>query len=259
METIGRGIVLPDEIEDLKRSTLLLAKTSYVRFFSEILGFLIEKIESESDKYCRFYLSEIRTLIEIYAFLLFLSYQDENRQMAIRAANLLLTFSNSMKDSTIQHPNASAVYQQSYALYKPFLDRENIKLPNLPNDLSKAKLAALGLKIPPVEQMLKKDWIMESAAETIKVFPTVADQLYTTFRFVSNYLHGNDMTNIFNGHERFWLISKSQILSSILIELNNRKITNHSRRFEFDSWLKSVQAEAASFSMFWRVYKPSER
>lgn len=209
METIGRGIVLPDDIEDLKRCTLLLAKSSYVRFFSEILGFLIEKIETEPDKYCRFYLSEIRTLVEIYAFLLFLSYQDENRQMAIRVANVLLTFSNSMKDSSIQNSNANAVYQQSYALYKPFLDRENIQLPNLPSDLSKGKLEALGLKFPPVEQMLKKDWITESAAETIKVFPTVPDQLYTTYRNFSNYLHGNDMSNIFNGHEKLWIISKS--------------------------------------------------
>lgn len=256
IDTLGRSIELPDQLEDLKRKTLLQVKRRHLEFYSEIQTFLIEKLRTEPDKNFRFYIVHIRTILETYALLLFLLDQDENKQMAFCIANLLYTFTSGVRNPGLQDGQSEIAYRSYLSTFRPFLDRESINIPPSMKDFSRQRLRQMKLGYPPVEQMLNRKAIESYALGTMKVFPTVSTQIYKTYKDFSNYIHGNPISHVFQGKKRFWLLSQSAIIASLVIEPVNNRITRHSRKDAFDDGLRLLDESADSFVMVWKVYKP---
>jgi len=259
IEAMGKGIVLPDEIEDLKRTKVLQTKYSYLKTFNEIVQFLLGELKKEESGRFKFYLPNIRTLLEVYARLIYLCSKDENQQMAMCAANLLFTLAH-----TIQEPGRDAAervkvsyegvresYKENYLYFKPFLDRENIDIPRDIKDFSGNRLKNLGLDFPPVDKMLNKELIEHYCPETTRAYPKIAETIYSTYRFTSNYIHGNVLTLGTHGKEKLWIIAKTQILSNLIVDLVNTKVTNNSRKTELIKWMREVNVKKPRFVEFW--------
>ena len=91
INSVGKGIILSDAVEDLKRAVILNTKRSYLEFFNDIVIFLSEKLREEKEENFRFFLPSIRTLLDIYSQLLYLCSINENRQASVCMANSLFT------------------------------------------------------------------------------------------------------------------------------------------------------------------------
>lgn len=84
-----------DPIDEEIRITILYVQKSYLDFYKKIFDFLCSRLISDhKDSDFFFYLPLLRTLIEIYAYLLYLSFQDENKQMTLVSINILNEIAN---------------------------------------------------------------------------------------------------------------------------------------------------------------------
>jgi len=267
IDYIGENKVLPDEIEETKRATILQNKRSYLIFFNEVIKFLLSKLKTEPDKNFRFYLSNIRTLLEIYAQLLYLSSQDENKQATICIANQLFTLSKTAKESKRgrnkkekeAYEGIKELYNKIYLNDKLFLDKEKIDIPADMERFTRRRLIELKLNFPPTNQMLKKECIIDFSPETVKVFPGILETIYSTYRYFSDYVHGNIFFGYtIHGKEKFWVIANIQILSSLIIELINAKVLNNKRETEFRNWLKELDKKRHNFTRFWQEYNKNK-
>ena len=260
IDSIGKGIVLPDEIEDLKRAGILVAKRRYLDFFNNIVSFLVEKLREEKEENFRFFLPNIRTLLDIYGQLLYLCNEDENKQASIYAANSLFTLVNTVEkpdeksneEEKQAYEKIKEVYNEGYRDWKLFFDRENIDIPEDMELFSRRKLNELGLNFPPLPQMLKKEIIKDSSPETIKTFPKTTKKVYNTYRFTSNYVHGNVLAKNIHGNEKLWIITKVQILSNLIVDLVNTKVLGGSRKKELVKWMQELSQRRPGFVNFWR-------
>jgi len=258
INNIGRGVILSDEIEDLKRASILDTKRRYLEFFNDIVIFLLGKLRKEKEENFRFLLPNIRTLLDIYGQLLYLCNENENRQASICMANSLFTLANtvespdekSSKEEKQAYEGIKEIYNKSYGEWKPFFDRENIDIPEDMKLFFGRKLKRLGLKFPPLPEMLKKENIKASSPETIKIFPKIAEKVYN--RFTSNYVHGNPLAKNIHGNERLWIIAKVQSLSSLVVDLINTKVLRDSRKIELIKWIKELSQKKPEFVNFWR-------
>jgi len=260
IDSIGKGVVLSDAIEDLKRAGILNTKRRYLEFFNDIVGFLVDKLRKEKDENFRFLLPSIRTLLDIYGQLLYLCNKGENKQASICVANSLFTLVNtiespdekSSKEEKQAYEGIKEAYNKSYRDWKPFFDRENIDIPEDMELFSRRKLEGLGLNFPPLPQMLKKETIKASSPETIKIFSKTTEKVYNTYRFTSNYVHGNVLAKNIHGNERLWIIAKVQILSNLIVDLVNTKVLGDSRKKELVEWMNKLSQKRQAFVNFWR-------
>lgn len=261
IDNAGRSIILLDAVEDLKRANILNTKRLYLEFFNDIVNFLLSKLREERKENFRFLLLNIRTLLDIYGQLLYLCNQDENKQASICMANLLFTLANTVgkpeeKDSEAQKQAYEGVresYNKNYRYYKPFLDREGINIPEDMELFSRRKLEKkLKLNFPPLSQILKKEIIETSSPETIKFFPKISHRIYNTYKFTSNYIHGNVLAKSMHGNEKLWIIAEVQMLSSLVVDLINTKILKGSRKAELIGWLEKLSQKRPEFVNFWQ-------
>jgi len=249
IDNIGRGVVLSDTIEDLKRAVILNAKRSYLEFFNDIVIFLSNKLREEKEENFRFLLPNIRTLLDIYGRLLYLCSEDENKQTSICMANSLFTLADTVDNSD---EGIEESYNKGYKDFKPFFDREDINIPKDIKLFSKGKLEKLELNFPPLLQILKKEIIETSSPETMKIFPRIAKEVYKTYKFISNYIHGNILFKNKHKNQKLWIISKVQILSSLIVDLVNTKVLRDSRKAELMKWAEELSQKRARFVNFWR-------
>lgn len=244
-------------IDEETRATILFTQRSYLDFYRKIVDFIYGKLsEKDPDKDFFFYIPQIRTLIEIYSYLLYLCFQDEKRQMELIISKTLYTLSKS--DSSFKTREIREQYALYYQSIKPFMDREKLIFPENSSDFSHRWLKNSGYDYPPVDQMLKTEWIKKSSPQISCVINLEVNPYYI-YKHFSNYVHGNVLVKEDNGNEKFWIISEIIILSGLIAELANTKILNASKKREISEWIKRVSKNEPKFLEIWNLQRENKR
>lgn len=245
---------LLDPIDELVRCSILFTQRSYLDFFRKIVNFIYEKLDKEtSEQDFFFHIPHIRTLIEIYSYLLYFCFQNEKRQMELIISKNFYTLAK--VDSSFPTSEIQQEYTKTHEHYKPYMDREKLVFPKNATDFSKKWLDKSGYDNPSVEQMLKTEWIKTSAPQIYTASPKKADKnsYYNIYRHFSNYVHGNVLHKESYGNEKLWIISETLNLSVVMIELINTKILDNSRRKEVLEWIKRVAKNSPNFLRLWAL------
>lgn len=245
---------LLDPTDELARCSVLFTQRSYLDFFRKIVNFIYEKLEKETpEKDFFFHIPHMRTLIEIYSYLLYLCFQSEKRQMELIISKNFYTLAK--VDSSFPTPEIQQEYAKTYEYYKSYIDREKLIFPKNATDFSKKWLEKSGYDNPSVEQMLKTEWIKISAPQICKISPKKADKnsYYNIYKHFSNYVHGNVLHKEDYGNEKLWIISETLNLCVVMIELINTQILGNSRRKEILEWIKRVAKNSPNFLKLWSL------
>ncbi len=246
-------VTLNNQFDDMRRAVLLDSKRRYATTFKKIAAFLSEKIGNETNKNSQFYLPNLRTLLEVYAHLLFLCHAKEDRQ-----AVLCITRDLFLLASFVQHEGNEPVrerYEEGLKIYGSFLKNLGVSLPDNPLKLTYIFMKSNNLLFPSVREMLDKYNIKSSAVETAKLFPNITKDPYRFFAHFSIYVHGHPLFGSMSGqgNEKLWIISKALLLSSQFAELIDLKMLGGSRINEIKTWLKKVQESRAEFLSYWKT------
>jgi len=246
-----------DPVEELVRVTSLVTAKNYLFFYNKIVNFLYSKLEDNSpDEDFFFYIPLLRTLIEIYAYLLFFCFQDKNKQAAISIATALNTIAKLDTEEVSQKIMES--YTKYYSSYKDLIDKKKISIPTDPALNSNRWLKESGYGFPPVEQMLKEEWINESSPQISYAKGGVAEDIYKVYRGLSNYVHGNILSKDHHGNEKIWIIAQTMALSFRVTELINVKMLDNSKKKEIGSCLAEFTRSSASFKDMWQKRKTNQ-
>ncbi|MFZ2969548.1 MAG: hypothetical protein WA063_00205 [Minisyncoccia bacterium] len=239
-------------IDEGVRATILFTQRSYLDFYRKIADFIYNKLsEKAPDKDFFFYIPQLRTLIEIYSYLLYLCFQDEKRQMELIISNTLYTLSKS--DSSFKTKEIQEQYALYYQSCKPFINREKLIFPENPNDFSGKWLKRSGYDYPHVDQRLKTEWIKESSPQYSFYTRNAEINQNYMYKHFSNYVHGNVLSKEDYGNEKFWIISETIILSGRIAELVNTKVLDNSKRKEIFEWIKRISKNRPKFVEAWKL------
>ncbi len=244
----SKNEVETDRVEELMRTSILYTKKSYLEYFVKISEFLCKKLGTNTEKEdFYFYVPWLRTLIEIYAKLLYLPSQNTDQQMTLVAVNTLSSLANlSGKSSEIQ-----AEYEKQYLLYKPFFDRKKIIIPSISKEMNKEWLwKNKSLQYPDVASMLNNKLIQVSSPQIYEKSKS-QENPYVIYRHLSNYVHGNLLSASHHGNEKFWIISETFTCSAYVAELVSNKILNGSKRTEITKWIKEADKTYSDFRNLW--------
>ena len=108
-----------EPIEEQIRTNNLLTTRSFLELFEKIVGFLYKKLDENSpDEDFFFFLPLIRSLIEIYACLLYFCFQDKNKKMILSISDTLYTLSVC---NTGRTEGIIDGYNKNYAYFKDFI------------------------------------------------------------------------------------------------------------------------------------------
>lgn len=253
--------VKKNSIDEDVRANLLVAKKNYLDFFRKIVNFIFDKLNDGSpDKDFFFYIPHLRTLIEIYAYLLYMCFQDDKRQMELVISKTLYTLAK--LDSSQKTKEIQEQYRLYYESVKPFMDREGIIFPEDSSEFSNRWLKKSGYDYPPVDQMLKTEWIKESSPQMTFSSKNIESNPYYIYKHFSNYIHGNALSKETYGNEKFWIISETLMLSCRMAELISIKVLDNPKRKEIAEWIKRVSQNNPKFVEVWnlkRVHIEEER
>lgn len=262
IDSIGR-LAICNDLEDHKRAIVLNAQKLYIENYWNYVDFFIEKLKNEKDNNFQFYVPLIRTLLEIYIELLFLSNQDRDKQSLLCISNHLYTLAKNIQSAN-NNPSANkkelkeliSCYDNFYQSVKNLIKINSI--PANPLKLSKGILEKNNLTFPAKEEILKpkKKYFVTCSTVTRKLFKAVRpDNIYTIYRRYSDYVHANiyslmkiDKSNV---NEKYWIIVELQLISILMIELCNKKITGNSRKNALDDWIKNSEKDRFNFSWHW--------
>jgi len=259
IDEIGKALSVNEDRYGIK-AALLVNKARYLNLFSDIIFFLAEKLLSEKGENFRFYVGHLRTLVEIYTRLLYSDNQTETRRMALWVADTLFTFGyttyesgkgmNNIRDIDVKNEE---FYKTQILSYKSFINDEKIDIPNNRKDFTRKKLKKLKLEYPSPKSVLDQNYTKDCSSETSAVWPGSIGAARKAYICYSNYIHGNHLTGASHGNEKFWILGTSVILSSLLVELVNKKTINNIRVSNFESWLIDVKANKKAFTKFWKL------
>lgn len=236
--------------ESLREGILLFTKKRYLESFNDIVNFLIEKLENEPKKNFKFFLSNVRTLIDIYSRLLYLCYKGEDEQARICLGQYLYIFA---RNSTHEKNSIALVreYGKTVEFYRILLDHLKLSIPSDPSFFNKEFMKKNKMIFPGVEKRLNEFNIVTSCSETLKVFPSASKKQHRFHDYFSDYVHGHPLMKREEGNERMWVISKVLIVSSQLAELISFKILKRLENEEIQGWLKKVESNRKSFTTYW--------
>ena len=261
VENIGHSIALPDEAENIKLWAVINTKKIYIKNFFNLVEFLKQKLRDENDKNFKFYLPLLRTFFDLYAKLLYLCHENENKQGGICVAQQLFILASRKRYSWGNQPNEQLVeFYNSYFKYcKSFIDKYNLDISQNIDDFSKKKLEKIGLNFPQIEKIFKQQYFKDCSVETQKLFKFKYDEFYYNHRWISDYVHGEIYSTLEvkdkKINEKLWIIVKIIILSLLIIELVNKKILNNAREQEFKDWIKDFQQKREGFVEHWKNKK----
>ncbi len=239
-----------DPVEEDIRTTVLYAKRSYLDFYKKIIEFIYDKLRSGApEKDFFFYVPQLRVLIEIYTSLLYLCFQDEVKQMTVIVGETLFTIAKSDKSGKTKEVRAQ--YDLYYKSYKKFIEREGLTFPEGIELFSSNWFRRSGYEYPPVDQMLKEEWIRESSPQLTARSGGGQGNTYVVYGHLSNYVHGNVLVKDHHGNEMFWVISEVLILSGRIAELVSVKILNNSQKKDIENWIKTMSISYGRFQTLW--------
>ncbi len=248
--------------EDLKQAAILKTQEMHMRVFWELAAFLTEKLRTEKDSNFFYYVPFLRTLMENYAELLYISYQPSREQFGIAIGNYLfvLAWRNSSSNGNAEADNLASLYEEYLGHMKPVLDKENITFPDTASGLSKNKFKDSGFAYPSPEATFKEQYFKDCSTDTRKVFDFKPETIYNHYRWFSDYVHGQvyvlakfDKPST----EGLWLIAELAKLGLLMAELTNKKLLNDRRKTEFETWVKDFGDQRAAFVKYWQEKRGS--
>lgn len=240
-----------DEVDELMRTTILFAKIQYLEFYIKISSFLYEKVKDNntSDKDFYFYLPLLRTLIEIYATVLYLANQDIKRQMTLVAVNKLFGLAN-LQLKEFPSKGIDDEYNETYLWYKPFIDREGLTIPSDIKAVSKKWLNNSGYDYPQVTERLNSTLIQHSSPQVNKVSKNKTDP-YFIYKHLSGYVHGNPLNVAHHGNERFWVTGETLVCSAYLAETISNKVLSGSKHKDIKKWVAEATSTYSNYVALW--------
>lgn len=239
-----------DPVSEEVRATVLYTQRSYLDFYYKIIEFIYNKLkDGEPDENFFFYIPQLRTLIEIYAYMLYLCFKDENKQMTVIISKTLSTVARA--NSGYKSEDVKKQYDLQYLRFKPFIDRENLTFPENIKYFSSKRLKNTGYDYPPIDQLLKEEWVKSSSPQISPYIRDVNETPYYIYGQLSNYVHGNFLNKDTHGNEKFWIISEVLVQSIRMAELISIKILNGSQRNAIANLLKRMHRNHPKFKDIW--------
>lgn len=243
IDAIGNNEVGKDKADELKRSELLTTKKRFLDFFHQIASFLLEKVESEQRSDLRFYLPNVRTLLDIYSKLLYLANHNKDEQM-LNCIYERLYFLKGL--------SAEEEFNKNLLAYKDYLDDASHLVPSY-QELSKKKSGAY--LFPPTEQMLRDDYICKFQPDGLNKDTQPAKKAYDIYRAFSSYVHGNMLSKDFQGNEDFWIIRNLIFLLSLLSALIDKDVLDNKNKAEIQKWAISLVQQEQTFRDFYDAFR----
>jgi hypothetical protein len=224
-------------------ATIKVFQVISLKFYKDILAFLTKEIQKNELERYLFLLGNVRTLLDIYARFLHLSFncRDDDKRALICLAYQLLSY-RGRDDSG---------YKKILDLHKGFLSKVNFSFPENPTDLDFRWIKNKGLDFPSREKLLTKDLIEKDSIHTMGVFK--GEKIYEIYSFFSELLHGNPYCYTSEPrNERFWVVSESLMTSAFLIELIDKEILRKVLSKDFRTWLDDVKNSQKDFVSIWK-------
>lgn len=209
--------------------TILHTEKLYVENFWNFTLFLEEKIETEKDDFLSYYFALTRTLTEIYAELVYLLKQDDNKKFGICVAQYLFQLSQRYRYPNRRQKNNALkdLYESYYRTYSA----DRLGLPESIEGLSINYLRKSGFDFPHIEEIIRNYLnLQDSAPITKKLFPTLTNELIydLLYRVQSDFLHGSIYlllkTKGKPQNKRYQIITLVEILGFLFLELVDDEI-----------------------------------
>ena len=242
-----------NEIEELIRTAILSTQKEYLEFFIKISSFLCDKIKDDKtpDNDFYFYLPLLRTLIEIYATVLYLSFQSRKKQMTLIIINRLFSLANvQFKEKPSQEIEDE--YKKYYLLCKPFIDMEKLEIPSDTKGMSRKWLNNSGYDYPHVTDRLSNSLIKLSSPQVDAISKSKTNP-YIIYKYLSGYVHGNPLNIANHGNERFWVTGETLVCSAYLAETISTKILSGSKHKEIKNWITHANISYSNFVELWTL------
>jgi hypothetical protein len=217
-----------------------------IKLYIDLLKFLVEKISNnEDDRNYYFLLPNARTLIDLYSRLLNLydCHADDSKRALHCLTFQLLTY----------HKGLGGIkYEELLEINKEFLKSVNVEFPQ--KDIF-SKNWVKDNKLPqflPVADIFNEDRVKRNAPKTLGIFPIkVFYGIYANFSELTHanpYFYGSDSSL---RTEKFWIISEAIIMTSMLIELVDKKILGKVDAKDHKVWLKDVDSKRTEMTKVW--------
>jgi hypothetical protein len=250
LEVMARQRVYPSVVEDLINSTNYVTKKQHIALFAGTCEFLYTYLRSHDRGY-RYLIPNLREIIEIYATVLYLSFESPERQWQLITARNLQTIVKGVRESQ----QAGEMVKQ-YALvlkqYKEVFDYLKLEFPANPLDFSNNFVQKKKLKLPDVKVMLKNEFLKEASPQFGRVFKLDTLNPYLMYSYFSDYVHGHPLTGLDHERMKYWVIAYTTLLITLMVELIDTKILERNGGRSVRDWVKDVSQKAPPFIEAWK-------
>ena len=214
---------------DQVEGEILSIKSRYLKVFHEISEFLLGETKAESFRdNGKFYIPNIRTLLDIYSRLLYLANQEQDKQFVACVYDRL---------ATLKNIESQELFDQHYLIYQPLFAKFSGELPEF-HEFPKHRL---DLKGKYKNYFFPSSKVMISGRNIKKFKPLIqkdgekmVDTLNKNYWHFSAYVHGNPLTSGAIGREYLWITVNLLFLLSYMVVLVDIDITN----MEFNKRIK---------------------
>lgn len=216
------------ETDELIRAELLVTKRLFLENFFNTCNFLLKKVQIEDKKDLKYFLPNVRVLVEIYVKLIYLASKDKNEQMMICLHERL---------SDAKQFCGKEQFDDYYNSYQIFFNFMQYKMPPYA-DFSKKKLNNFLFK--PIDQMINRENINSFKPSCFKENNNISETIYSIYRGFSNYAHGNILTGTSFGNEYTWIIKGILPLIGLTATLIDKSVLDGLNSQQLDNWIKEM-------------------
>lgn len=242
IDNLGRSLNKNEPIDEQRQIALLIFKSRSLKFYADVLLFLAEKLENNKENFF-FLLSNLRTLLDIYARFLHLVNIDKDKDLG--ALKCIAYQAISYK------PFAPDQYQIVLDSYKDFIEQTKFLFPETSNDFDFDWIRTNGLNFPNKKKVLTEENMKNHSTFAVEVFPKHTGS-YDTYAAISEFLHGNPYYYYGGSHnERFWTAAMAVMNSALLIELVDQYTLGKRQPRDFRLWLNEVDKAKPEFQALW--------
>jgi hypothetical protein len=241
IDFIPRELNNETDVGRFRKDILLVTKKRYLDFFYQVSRFLLKKIKSEERDNLRFYLPNVRTLLDIYARLLYLANHDLEKQSMICVGELLLNCKNfNIKDS----------FDELYFHCKSFVDFCAWEIPSY-EEFSKQKAKAAGCLFPVTEQMIKNCYFDKFKPVGFDNSLEQGEKLYEIYRYLSGYIHGNIINKDSYGNEDLWIIRNTLVLAVFIVSVIDKDVFFSANSLEINDLINDLKRKEPFYHKYY--------
>lgn len=187
-----------------------------------------------------FALSQVRTLIDIYAKFLYLATSpDDTTRAKICIAYQTKTVSKI----------AEGQLQEVLKLNEAYTRMIGFEIPSEGSEIWKWYKKS-GLEFPSINKILVPETMNRYAVETVSVFK--AKDWYNIFSHISEIAHGNPYYHDKPHSESFWVATMTLSTTAYIIELVDKCFLNKIKPCDYREWLKSSKELQPKLIESWR-------